>query len=387
MKKQILLLVLLLIICDLRAQKFATKRIREDPFLFGNGNFLLLQDGKKSFIISKFKTTNREYLCFLQWIYRVYSKDYPEIYKEMLPDTIAYPDIFNPEKLNRPVKGISKKQAQAFCFWRSDRLNENILIREGILYVNLYQYNENNFNTEAYLSGYYEGNVRNDILDVYTKKARLVIHSDYFLTSVFYIASKEEVKICDSLAKTTNFKNKNKIKSDLDWWFSKELELILKKSDGSPLNIYKSKLPAYALSDRAKIYDYLKKCKKEMAKNKIDFNTTNVIFSDKDYRLFNLYKYKSQMRYYKLLSDSLPDPFRKDYPRVDKKNKLGNMDFVYIADNYDGTPICIKKSVFEDNLTNDVSKEGFYCAMNIPYRLYLKLHEYSLVEYSLKYRY
>ena len=93
------------------------------------------------------------------------------------------------------------------------------------------------------------------------------------------------------------------------------------------------------------------------------------------------------MRYYKLLSDSLPDPFRKDYPRIDKKNKLGNMDFVYIADNYDGTPICINKSVFEDNLINDISKEGFFCAMNIPYRLILKLQEYSFLEYSLRYRY
>ena len=385
MKKHLLILAFLLILCDLRAQKFATKRIWEDPFHFGN--FLLLQDGRESFIISKYKTTNKDYLCFLQWTYRVYGEDYPEIYKEMLPDTIIYPDIFNPDKLNMPVKGITKKQAQAFCYWRSDRLNEYILIREGILNINLYQYNENNFNTESYLSGQYEGSVKNDIYDVYTKKVRLCIYSDFILIPGFYIASKGEVEKCCSLLNSTNFKIKKRIKSDLDLWFSDELELILKKTDSSPLNVYKSRLSEYALSDRVKIYDYLRKYQRELAKEKIDFDTTNVMFSEKDYRLFNLYKYKSQMRYYKLLSDSLPDPFRKDYPRIDKKNKFGKMDFVYIADNYDGTPICINKSVFEDNLTNDISKEGFYCAMNIPYRLYLQLQEYSFIEYYLRYRY
>ena len=112
----------------------------------------------------------------------------------MLPDTITYPDIFNPEKLNMPVKGITKKQAQVFCQWRSDRLNEYILIREGILNKNLIQYNESSFNTESYLSGQYEGIVRNDIYDVYTKKARRIIHSDLILIPVFYIASKEELQ-------------------------------------------------------------------------------------------------------------------------------------------------------------------------------------------------
>ena len=382
MKKLLPLLFFLIVSFSSEAQTFPAKKIENDPFFFDS--FLLLQDGKKSFIISKYKTTNREYLCFLQWTYRVYSIDYPETYKEMLPDTVTYPDIFNPEKLNMPVKGITKKQAQAFCQWRSDRLNEYILIRDGILNKNFHQLNEKTFNSESYLSGLYNEEVKNDIFDRDTQIPRQIIHLDFYLLPCFYIASIEEIESCDALIKSTNFEIKKSIKSDLDWWFSTELRLILKKADGSPFNIFKSKLPAFALSDKTKIHGYLKKCKIEMAHKTIDFKTTDVMFSDVDYRLLNLYKYKSKMRYYKPLSDSLPNPFRKMFPLIDKKDKLGKMDFVYIADNFDGTPICINKSVFEDNRSDDISKIGFYCAMNIPYRLYFKLLKYPFSENTAK---
>jgi hypothetical protein len=386
MKKLLAFLFIILIISTLSAQKIATKKIGQDPFLFDN--FILLQNGEKSFIISKFKTTNKEYLCFLQWTYRVYGQSYSGVYKEMLPDTITYPDIFDPAKSNMPVKGISKKQAQAFCSWRTDRLNEYILIREGILIKDFRQYNENNFNTESYLTGQYEGMVKNDIWDKYTKNIRKVLHSDFILLPGFYIASKEEIEICDSLNKLESIKGLKKITSDLDWWMKNELEFSIPNYDNSPFKSYKSKLAENTLSDKHKIESFIKKYQKELANVTISFDTIGVMVSDKDLRNFNLYKYKSQMRYYKLISDSLQNPFVRPSLKFEITNKLGNMDYIYIADNFDGTPICIYKSSFEDASTDNISNTGFYCAMNIPYRLYWKLQEFSLITYSFKlYRY
>jgi len=389
MKKPIFILLLLITAYALNAQKIATKKIKVDPYglnlyPFNFDNFLLVQDYEKSFIISKYKTSNKEYLCFLQWLYRVFGEDHPEIYKEMLPDTINHPDIFNPKKLNMPVKGVTQWQAQAFCHWRSDRLNEYILVKERILYENFHQFNESNFNTEAYLSGKYEQLVRNDLLDKTINKVRQVYYSDYFLIPVFYIASKEELKICQSLSESTRHKRKRKIKCDVDWWFSNELKLIITKTDESPLNLLKSKLLPYSLSDMGKIYTFIKKSQKELANNPIEFDTIDVIISEKDFRLFNLHEHKSQMRFYNLLADSLPNPFKRDVINEDKKNKYGKMDFIYIANNYDGTPICIDYSVFEEDLTNNVSNSGFYCAMNLPYNLLLSLLIYPRL---LQYRY
>ena len=48
-------------------------------------------------------------------------------------------------------------QANDYCLWRTDRVNEQILIDEGELNPDPNQLNEKNFNTEAYLAGQYEG--------------------------------------------------------------------------------------------------------------------------------------------------------------------------------------------------------------------------------------
>ena len=68
-------------------------------------------------------------------------------------------------------------QANDFCAWRTDRVNEQILIREGILRVNPAQVNEDNFNTDAYLAGQYEGLVKSPLKDLNpnndTRKVRM----------------------------------------------------------------------------------------------------------------------------------------------------------------------------------------------------------------------
>jgi gliding motility-associated lipoprotein GldJ len=121
-----------------------------------------------SFYMDETEVRNVDYREYLYWLRRVYT-DYPEVYRRALPDTLVWrsPMGFNdpyvqyyfrhPSYNNYPVVGVSWLQANDYCLWRSDRVNEKILIDEGELKPDPDQKNQNNFNTEAYLAGQYEG--------------------------------------------------------------------------------------------------------------------------------------------------------------------------------------------------------------------------------------
>ena len=125
-----------------------------------------------SFYMDETEVANVHYLEYLYWITRVFGADYPEVYKRALPDTLVWRDKLayneplvelyfrHPSYQQYPVVGINWLQANDFCAWRTDRVNEQILIREGILRINPNQINEDNFNTDAYLASQYEGLVK-----------------------------------------------------------------------------------------------------------------------------------------------------------------------------------------------------------------------------------
>ncbi len=125
-----------------------------------------------SFYMDETEVRNVDYREYLFWLRRVY-KDYPEVYRRALPDTLVWrsPLGFNdpyvqyyfrhPSYNNYPVVGVSWIQANDYCLWRTDRVNEQILVDEGELNPDPNQLNEKNFNTEAYLAGQYEGVVNN----------------------------------------------------------------------------------------------------------------------------------------------------------------------------------------------------------------------------------
>jgi sulfatase modifying factor 1 len=122
-----------------------------------------------SFYMDETEVTNLDYREYLYWLTRVYGEDYPEVVKKAKPDTLVWRSklAFNepyveyyfrhPAYQDYPVVGVDWVQATNYCSWRTDRVNETILIREGILQVNPNQIAEDNFNTEAYLEGQYEG--------------------------------------------------------------------------------------------------------------------------------------------------------------------------------------------------------------------------------------
>lgn len=120
-----------------------------------------------SFYMDETEVSNLDYREYLYWLYRVF-QDYPEVHKEALPDTfgwrnpLAYNEPYvryyfrHPAFMNYPVVNVSWVQATNYANWRTDRVNEMILIREGYIEPNPDQLNEDNFNTEAYLAGKYD---------------------------------------------------------------------------------------------------------------------------------------------------------------------------------------------------------------------------------------
>jgi gliding motility-associated lipoprotein GldJ len=131
-----------------------------------------------SFYIDETEVANVDYVEYLYWLSRVFGTDYPEVYRKALPDTLVWREKLayneplvetyfrHPAYRNYPVVGVSWIQANEYCLWRTDRVNEMLLIREGILDFDPDQRNENNFNTEAYLAGQYEGLVNKPLKDL-----------------------------------------------------------------------------------------------------------------------------------------------------------------------------------------------------------------------------
>jgi gliding motility-associated lipoprotein GldJ len=72
----------------------------------------------------------------------------------------------HPAYAEYPVVGVSWLQANDFCQWRTDRVNEQMLIDKGVLLMDPNQMGEQNFNAEAYLAHQYEGAVGEEILDL-----------------------------------------------------------------------------------------------------------------------------------------------------------------------------------------------------------------------------
>ena len=125
-----------------------------------------------SFYMDETEVTNLDYLEYLFWIRRVYGQSYPEVYQKCLPDTLVWRDklgyneplvdkyLRHPAYRNYPVVGVTWQQATDYCSWRTDRVNERILIDNGILKEDMEQMDDNVFTTQAYLKGQYEGIVR-----------------------------------------------------------------------------------------------------------------------------------------------------------------------------------------------------------------------------------
>ncbi len=101
-----------------------------------------------------------------------FTANYQEVFRKALPDTLCWRDPLSamehyveyylrlPAYRDYPVVGVSWVQANEYCKWRTNRVNEFILYREGILDWEMSSKELNPFHmfdTDAYLAGQYFG--------------------------------------------------------------------------------------------------------------------------------------------------------------------------------------------------------------------------------------
>jgi formylglycine-generating enzyme required for sulfatase activity len=122
-----------------------------------------------SFYMDETEVSNLSYVEYLYWTSRVFGPTFPDIYYKALPDTLVWREklaynepyveyyLRHPAYRDYPVVGVNWLQANDFCAWRTDRVNEFILIREGLLEHTQTPSDQDYFSTEAYLSGKWQG--------------------------------------------------------------------------------------------------------------------------------------------------------------------------------------------------------------------------------------
>jgi len=126
-----------------------------------------------SYYMDESEVTNLHYREYMYWLDNVFGDDYPEIVRKAMVDTLvwrmelSYNEPFveyyfrHPSYNNYPVVGVTWEQANEFAKWRSDRVNEMMLVNKGVLDNNPNQLNSDHFSTDSYLLGEYEGVVKN----------------------------------------------------------------------------------------------------------------------------------------------------------------------------------------------------------------------------------
>ncbi|MEM6722638.1 MAG: SUMF1/EgtB/PvdO family nonheme iron enzyme [Bacteroidota bacterium] len=156
-----------------------------------------------SFYIDETEVSNIGYREYLFWIHRVFNESYPEVHLNALPDTLVWREelsfnepfvetyLRHPSYDDYPVVGISWIQANEYCKWRTDRVNEFILIEKGILNPNDQQRDEDNFVTESYLVGQYEGSINKQYKDQ-TGTERNVRFEDGILLPAYRLPTEAE---------------------------------------------------------------------------------------------------------------------------------------------------------------------------------------------------
>ena len=128
------------------------------------------QQHVQSFYMDETEVTNLMYLEYLDWIKRVFppeEEQFRNIYNGVIPDTLVWRNrlgynevmtnnyLRHPAYREYPVVGVSWIQATEYANWRSDRVNEHVLEKEGYLKEDA-RYTDTNsssiFSTEAYIN-------------------------------------------------------------------------------------------------------------------------------------------------------------------------------------------------------------------------------------------
>jgi gliding motility-associated lipoprotein GldJ len=146
-----------------------TKGLIQDDVMH-DWNNVPSQQHVMSFYMDETEVTNLMYLEYLEWLKKVYpptEENYRNIYEGASPDTLVWRNrlgynetmtnnyLRHPAYAKYPVVGVNWVQAVEFSKWRTDRVNEAVLEKNGYLKKNAKTLDvsaESNFNTETYLA-------------------------------------------------------------------------------------------------------------------------------------------------------------------------------------------------------------------------------------------
>jgi len=125
---------------------FTKGQVNDDPMHDWNNS--PNQQHVQSFYMDETEVTNIMYMEYLDWTKKVYppeNENFTQIYNGVVPDTLVWRNrlgynevmtnnyLRHPAYQEYPVVGVSWIQSNQFCVWRTDRINEDALERNGFL--------------------------------------------------------------------------------------------------------------------------------------------------------------------------------------------------------------------------------------------------------------
>ena len=170
----------------------------------------------RSFYMDQYETRNADWREYVTWMDIIFGKVAPELVNKARPDEtvwreeLAYNEphiqhyFTHPSFNNYPVVGVTWEQAMDYCIWRTDRVNELVLVKAGYIampdFVSLKDQMDYDaiaydfvFNTEKYLlqSSYQptDGRKRKETIFGETRKVSM---SDGILFSDFRLPTEAE---------------------------------------------------------------------------------------------------------------------------------------------------------------------------------------------------
>lgn len=143
-----------------------------DEDVMGDWNNVPRRVTVSSFYIDKTEVANIHYREYLNWIEKTFDDpSFEAVVNGAKPDTLVWRSELSaneplvesyfrhPSYNNYPVVGVSWRQANDFCIWRGNRVNELILVQKGLANPNqlktIQGQAEENFTTKSYLLGLY----------------------------------------------------------------------------------------------------------------------------------------------------------------------------------------------------------------------------------------
>jgi len=156
-----------------------------------------------SFYMDETEVSNSGYRLYTEWLNKTYIS-YPQVHKDALPDSLVWREELawnepfvetyfrHPAYDDYPVVGVTWDQVQDYCVWRTDRVNEFLLIERGILNPSPDAKDSDVFSTGTYLAGQYQGNVRKNVKDYSTGGERAVKFVDGILVPSYRLPTEAE---------------------------------------------------------------------------------------------------------------------------------------------------------------------------------------------------